>query len=453
LTVLRLVIAARLPLVPDEAYYWLWTQHLQPGYYDHPPMVALWIRAGTMLAGDNPLGVRLLGPLSSAFGSILLARAGEDLLPHRQAGLIAAALLNATLIAGAGSILMTPDTPLLFFWTAGIAALARLIATRDQRWWLAIGAAAGAALLSKYTGLLFLAATGFWLVTRPDGRAMLRTPWPWAGLALALLIFAPNIWWNAGHGWISYLKQGGRVTQFEASRALQFLAELLGGQIGLATPIIFALAASGLWHLRRANSTAAHLLIWLTAVPGVVFLEHTISGRVQANWPAILYPSACIAAAALPMTVLRRWLTPAIGLGLALTALIYTQALANILPLPARHDPAALQLDGWADFAAAATANNPAFITSDDYSIAAELALLAPPATIVAGFDPRWRYFGMPSAEALTGASGILVTKRADTPCPYLLGTVTRKRGTQTIITYRLCRITAPGNGVILPRP
>ena len=53
LTLFRLVVAAALPLSPDEAYYWVWSRALAPGYLDHPPMVALWIRAGTWLAGDS----------------------------------------------------------------------------------------------------------------------------------------------------------------------------------------------------------------------------------------------------------------------------------------------------------------------------------------------------------------------------------------------------------------
>ena len=66
LTALRLVLAASLPLAPDEDYYLLWAQHLQPGYFDHPPMVALWIKAGTMICGNTALGVRLFGPLGTA---------------------------------------------------------------------------------------------------------------------------------------------------------------------------------------------------------------------------------------------------------------------------------------------------------------------------------------------------------------------------------------------------
>jgi 4-amino-4-deoxy-L-arabinose transferase-like glycosyltransferase len=53
LLVLRLLAAAWTPLTFDEAYYWIWSKHLAGGYYDHPPMVALVIRAGTMIAGDT----------------------------------------------------------------------------------------------------------------------------------------------------------------------------------------------------------------------------------------------------------------------------------------------------------------------------------------------------------------------------------------------------------------
>src|ERR1700741_5687037 len=60
LVVLRLVAAAWTPLTFDEAYYWTWSKHLAGGYYDHPPMVALVIRAGTMIAGDTEVGVRLV---------------------------------------------------------------------------------------------------------------------------------------------------------------------------------------------------------------------------------------------------------------------------------------------------------------------------------------------------------------------------------------------------------
>src|SRR6201989_379576 len=63
LVVLRLVAAALTPITFDEAYYWMWSKNLAGGYYDHPPMVALVMRAGTMIAGDTELGVRLVSIL------------------------------------------------------------------------------------------------------------------------------------------------------------------------------------------------------------------------------------------------------------------------------------------------------------------------------------------------------------------------------------------------------
>src|ERR1700744_485299 len=86
LTLVRLGVAAVAPLVPDEAYYWVWSHALAPGYLDHPPMVALWIRAGTCMAGQTALGVRLLGPLGTLVASALLWDAGRVLFPDRNAG-------------------------------------------------------------------------------------------------------------------------------------------------------------------------------------------------------------------------------------------------------------------------------------------------------------------------------------------------------------------------------
>ena len=214
LTAVRLAVAATLPLAPDETYYWVWSRALAAGYLDHPPMVALWIRAGTLVAGDGALGIRLLAPLAAALGSWLLWDAGEKLLPGRRAGLTAAVLLNATLLLGAGAVTMTPDTPLLFFWVCTLWALARLRAQpassvveagaesgtkhgaeggtagdaerQPGAWWLAVGLFAGLAFDSKYTAAFLVLGIGLWLLVAE--RRWLARPWPWLGLLVGLLV-------------------------------------------------------------------------------------------------------------------------------------------------------------------------------------------------------------------------------------------------------------------------
>ncbi len=458
LTILRLLMAHAVPLTPDEAYYTIWSQHLQADYYDDAPMVAYWIHLGIVLVGRSALGVRLVGPLAAACGSVLLWRAGEDMFPGRQVGLIAAALLNATLMLGAGSVLMTPDTPLLFFWTATLAVLARFIASGQDRWLLAAGVLAGAAMLSKYTGLLLIVAIGLWLLTNPQGRAALRRPAAWAGLALAGLLCLPMIIWNIDHHEVSFLKQGGRVAQFAPGSALNHLGELIGGQIGLATPLIFALMAVGVWRAARGGP-AERLLAWLVVVPGALFIEHVLSGRVQANWPAILYPAAALAAASC-YAGRRTLISLALASGLAITLLVYGQVIYGVLPIPPQRDPAALQLAGWSRLARTVASRlsgeNADYVAADDYATAAELAWHMPPDTVILVHGGRWAYFGLPVARDLTDRAGLLVQK-SDRPPPafaaLLAGDAQRLKSGVPVARYQLFRVSLPAPAYVLKAP
>lgn len=465
LTLLRLAVAATVPLAPDEAYYWVWSRALAPGYPDHPPMVALWIRLGTLLAGDGALGVRLLGPLSVAAASLLLTDAAECLLPGRRDGPRAAALLNATLLFGVGAVIMTPDTPLLVFWTACLWALARLLRSGDGRWWLIVGLFAGLAMASKYTAALLWFGIILWVVVTPSLRGWLRRPMPWCGAAVALAVFAPVVQWNAANDWASFARQGGRLGDWQPANALRFLAELIAGQFGLLTPLIFFFCAGGIvlaaWRAWTTRDAAWTLLMALT-LPGIVlFTQHALGDRVQGGWPAIIYPAAGIAAAELRAPRWQRLFVPAVALGFAITSLVYLQATFAPLPLPTRLDPIALRLAGWnalaADVEAVRLHENASFIAADDYGVAAELARALPPDVATIGAEPRWRQFALPRAP-ISGQTGILVrsARRGGTPDPAdwphaeLLGEVGRGSAEK----YRLYGVTAAADvsdAVLLP--
>src|SRR3954454_2239068 len=113
LMLLRLVAAAYTPLTFDEAYYWLWSKHLAGGYYDHPPMVAVVIRLGTVIAGDTELGVRLVSVLLGLPMSWAVYRTAQILFGGRRVASTATILLNATMMASVGTLIVTPDAPLL----------------------------------------------------------------------------------------------------------------------------------------------------------------------------------------------------------------------------------------------------------------------------------------------------------------------------------------------------
>jgi 4-amino-4-deoxy-L-arabinose transferase-like glycosyltransferase len=471
LTVFRLVVAGLTPLAPDEVYYWVWSKALAFGYPDHPPMVALWIRAGTALLGDTELGVRLLGPLATAVGTVLLWRAAEDLLPARGAGLPAAVLANATLLFGAGAVTMTPDTPLLLFWTLAMFGLGRLLATGRAWWWGLVGVAAGLAMASKYTAVLLAPAVLVWLLAVPSLRPWLRRPAPWLGALAALAVFAPVLGWNATHDWVSFVRQGGRVGDWRPDRALQFVGELLGGQIGLATPLLAVMFGAGfVVALRRARTRDPGwtLLAALLAVPSLVFLQHALGDRVQANWPSLLYPQAAIAAAGLPGRW-RRLRAPAVGLGFLLTGLVWVQAIWAPARLPVPWDITLLRLAGWEgmaqDIAAKARTEGADYVVADNYGQAAELAWHLPPDIPVLALDARWHWFDLPDAIGfVAGRTGLMVRsdrladqpRMADFDHLERIGWVDRARGGMLAERVRLYRVVGHKGVesiVFMPRP
>ena len=251
----------------------MWSRALAPGYLDHPPMVALWIRAGTALAGDGALGVRLLAPFAAALGT-RAAGAGRrrPAAGDRRAGLRAAVLLNATLLFGVGAVTMTPDTPLLFFWTATLWALARLLAT-GRRGLVARGGRRGGARARQQVYRPAAAPASLaWLLAAPGLRLGCAGCNPGRGRRWRWRLFAPVLSRGtprmAGRGSCARAAASG---DWQPVRALQFVGELLAGQIGLATPLLAVLFAAGR-RSGRAPRLAARcgrtLLACLTAAAG-----------------------------------------------------------------------------------------------------------------------------------------------------------------------------------------
>src|ERR1700687_2956714 len=306
LVVLRLVAAAWMPLTFDEAYYWMWSKHLAGGYYDHPPAVALVIRLGTVIAGDTELGVRLVSILLALPMSWAVYRTAAILFGGQRVAATATILLNVTLMAAVGTLIVTPDAPLLVASSFVLFSLAKGLETGRGAWWLVVGAAVGAALLSKYTALFFGPAILIWLVSVPKLRRWLFSPWLYLGGLLALLIFSPVILWNADHHWVSFIKQIGRA-RIEDFRPA-FIGELIPTQIAFATPLVFILGAMGLYALLRRNSgaLASRALISATFWTIVVyFIWHSLHARVEANWFAPGFSAVAVAAAV--AAILIRW--------------------------------------------------------------------------------------------------------------------------------------------------
>ena len=393
----RLLAAAFIPLTEDEAYYRLWAQHLRLGYYDHPPMVAWWIARGIQLAGDNALGVRLLPALSSLLTTLMVFDLGRRLGSNRT-GFVAALLYNATLTVGVGAILAIPDVPASLFWVSALWLMVRAV-QEDARWWLGVGAAAGLACLSKYSALFLAPGVLLWLALTREGRARLKSPWPWLAVVIALAIFSANIVWNAEHHWLTFAKQFGRVAP--GRFAPRYLGEFLAGQFLLLNPAVAILAGVGAvkaWRMRKESPIP--LMAAATSIPFLAYLLlHSLHDRVQAHWPVPLYPAAALLAAFAAegsagwRARLARWAP--LGIGLTAAALLY-MALPQGL---AKGDPAA-QLRGWPSFTsrveALRAANRAAWVGTLSYGVNGQLQAQQRIAAPVLQINERDRYADLP---------------------------------------------------------
>jgi hypothetical protein len=462
LVALRLVAAAWTPLTFDEAYYWTWSKHPAFGYYDHPPMVALVIRLGTMIAGDTELGVRLISILLALPMSWAVYRTAAILFGGRRVAATATILLNVTLMAAVGTMIVTPDAPLLVASSFVLLYLAKVLETGRGAWWLAVGAAVGLALLSKYTALFFGPAILIWLLSVPKLRRWLISPWPYLGGLVALVIFSPVLLWNADHHWVSFIKQFGRARIEDFHPA--FIGELIPTQVAFATPLVFVLGAMGLYALyrRRDGASAARALINSTFWTATIyFIWHSLHARVEANWFGPVYPAFAIAAAVAAnltrwdargkrvVDFCLRWASP---VGIVMFALLVVQANTGVLTGYRRDATVRSVGVGWRALAfeieAVRVRVGANCLLAPDYGTTSWLLFYLPKGTCVVQPTQRIRWVNMPEPDpALLAGKLLYVDEARPAGRPYLneafanveqVAELTRKRGPLTIETYAL---------------
>jgi hypothetical protein len=197
----ELAMAARYGLHRDELYFLACGRHLAWGYVDQPPFVPLVARVASALFGASAVSLRVLPALAGATTVVLAALIARELGGRRRAQTFAAlATALSPVIIAATHLLSTAGFD-IFFWALLSWLFVRLLRTRDDRLWIAIGAVAGVALLNKWNVLFALGAIALGCLLVPEHRPRLRSPFTLAGGVLALAIWTPNLVWNAQHDW------------------------------------------------------------------------------------------------------------------------------------------------------------------------------------------------------------------------------------------------------------
>jgi 4-amino-4-deoxy-L-arabinose transferase-like glycosyltransferase len=388
-TLFRLVYVNFVPLVPEEAYYWKYARHLALSYFDHPPLTAYIIAFFTWLGGDNVISVRLGAVILSAALMILIYAIARRLFANPRWALLAVLTANCTILFSLGSVVITPDTPLLFFWALAIYGLVRLRESDSRRWWYVTGLAVGLGLLSKYTAVLLIPGIFIYLLLSSEQRKWLVTLHPYAALTVALLVFSPVIMWNYRHDWASFAFQ--LPSRFSQGFRLRpgYAIQLFFTQLGLLTPFIFLLAvvgwlASGWRGILKSNGRYA-LLFWVACPVFVVFGLSSLTRLVKMNWLAPAYIPSVIAGIAWMNSSagvwperFRRWFKPGLILGLVFVVFAHLLPFISLSSMPS-YDT----WTGWKEIASRIMQikeemGPETFIFGDDYQIPSEITFYTP---------------------------------------------------------------------------
>lgn len=402
LTVWRLAIAALMPVTQDEAYYFDWARHLAWGYFDHPPGVAL-LGLGVRLEPGSVFMARLGGLLAGLATLVVLDRL------YRRCGLtdvrdraLALLLAGATLAGVASGIVTTPDSVLALAWALALHEAERALAVDPCRW-ITAGIAIGLGLLGKYT--MFLIGPVLLLAILGANWRQLLTRWPYLGAGAALLVFAPNLLWNAQNDWLTlgfqfghgFATEVGGAVAPEAGAIVQSgpetpgeraasLLEYVGVQLALwgliALPILLAP-----WLGRREaglsdsqlTTPGRTLLLAASFFPLGFFALVALISDVEANWPA-MYLLGAAPLAALWLRRARFWAWMAALANLALATLYAVHAATAVLPLPDSQNRILRETHGFAELAEIA-ASLDAPVHADRYQLTAMLRFHRPDLT------------------------------------------------------------------------
>ena len=336
----------------DELYYIAAGQHPAFGYVDFPPLTPLLARLDTTLFGISPWALRLLPALTSATMVFLAGVCALELGASRAGAVLAAVVGLLSLYLLATWLFQTVEFDELT-WMLGLYLLLRIVRTRDPRLAVLLGLDLGIGFETKFTILALWLAVAIAVIVSPDLRRMLKTPYPWLGIAIALACAAPNVVWQYANGFptLTYvanhsgdIAQGGGIASF-----VELFVLLVG-------PLFLPVFVAGFVLLLRDRRLRP-----LGIVATVVILVFLPDGK--AYYPAPVVPfvlaAGCVAVAAIRLATRRRWAVGLVVAGGVIQAGIVLPIILPVVPPASMHqlridamNPDFANTVGWPEMAA-----------------------------------------------------------------------------------------------------
>ncbi len=269
-------------------------RNLAWGFIAYPPLTPFLASIELELFGTSLVGFRFFSALSQSIVMVIAGLMAKELGGSRRAQILAAfgtGIGVFTLIQGALFQYVAFD----FLWVVLLAYFTiRLLKTDNPRWWLAIGTVIGLGMMTRYT--MGVHVIGLVLaVSLTQTRKHLKSPWLWAGVAIALVLFLPNLIWQFQHNFISFeFQKSIHDRDVSIGRADGYFTD----QLLMPNPFILAFWIAGLLYYFRQSKY--RMLGWMYLIPIAIFF--LLQGR--GYYPAPIYPMLIAAGA----VVFERWL-------------------------------------------------------------------------------------------------------------------------------------------------
>lgn len=313
-------------LYVDEAYYWIWAQNLDFGYYSKPPMIAWVIALTTGMFGDFEWAVKLGSILLYPLTTIVVYLLGKQLFDVRVGfwtGLTFITLPSVSM----SSVIISTDVVLLLFWALSLLFFFKALESQGWRFWILTGIVAGLGMLSKYNMVLFLPSAVLVLALHPPYRRYFQDVRFYAVIGLTLLIFLPNVWWNWQNDFASF-QHTKEISHLQEKAWLHpnRLGDFLGGQFGVFGPILFGTLGILVFRFRTQiwpDVRFRNLFIFTWVFLGFISLL-ALLGNANLNWAAPAYIAATVLVVVwLVRKNQIRWLQASLIFHLLLTGVFY----------------------------------------------------------------------------------------------------------------------------------
>lgn len=327
----------------DELYYLAAGRHPALGYVDFPPVTPLLAWLNTAIFGIHPWTLRLFPALTSSAVVLLTGLSARELGAGRRIAALASAVALLSLYLLATWLFQTVEFDELT-WMLALYLLLRLIRSGDARLFVPLGLILGVGIETKLTVAALWIAIVFAIVASDRLRPLLRTPYPWLGLATAVALALPNLGWQVANGFptLTYTANHGRDIS-QSGGVVSFLG-LFALLIG---PAFLPLFAAGLLWLFRSREFRPVALLVIVAV--ILFLPEG-----KAYYPAPTVPlvlaAGCVALGGITTAQRRRWLTAVLLVGGVVEAVVLSPVILPVVPPSAMHRSGIDQLNpDWAN--------------------------------------------------------------------------------------------------------